>query len=98
MGCRLDTVIVTLRNIIINTILRGSKWLCAMPSFTLLGQTINNYRQRTVDELRELIFKGAGVALVAAIIIWVAIFLYVAFYYTYIPSVSHIRPVHLQFR
>jgi seipin len=69
-----------------------------MPSFTLLGQTINNYRQRTVDELRELIFKGAGVALVAAIIIWVAIFLYVAFYYTYIPSVSHIRPVHLQFR
>ena len=69
-----------------------------MPSFTLLGQTINNYRQRTVDELRELIFKGAGVALVAAIVIWVAIFLYVAFYYTYIPSVSHIRPVHLQFR
>lgn len=67
-------------------------------SLTLLGQTINNYRQRTVDELRELIFKGAGVALVAAIIIWVAIFLYVAFYYTYIPSVSHIRPVHLQFR
>jgi len=48
--------------------------------------------------VRELVFKGAGVALVAAVIVWVAIFLYVAFYYTYIPSVSHIRPVHLQFR
>jgi seipin len=69
-----------------------------MPSFRLLGRTFNNYRQRTVDEVRELVFKGAGIALVAAVIVWVAIFLYVAFYYTYIPSVSHIRPVHLQFR
>lgn len=69
-----------------------------MPSFRLLGQTFNNYRQRTFDEVRELVFKGVGIALVAAVIVWIAIFLYVAFYYTYIPSVSHIRPVHLQFR
>jgi len=69
-----------------------------MPSFRFLGQRINNYRERTVYEVRELVFKGAGIALVAAVIVWVAIFLYVAFYYTYIPSVSHIRPVHLQFR
>jgi len=69
-----------------------------MPSFGSLGQRFNNYRERTVYEVRELVFKGAGVALVAAVIVWVAIFLYVAFYYTYIPSVSHIRPVHLQFR
>jgi len=68
-----------------------------MPSFRFLGQRFTNYRQRTVDEVRELVFKGAGVALVATVIVWVAIFLYVAFYYTYIPSVSHIRPVHLQF-
>jgi seipin len=72
--------------------------ISAMPSFRFLGQTFNNYRQRTFDEVRELVFKGAGVALVTAVIVWVAIFLYVAFYYTYIPSVSHIRPVHLQFR
>jgi Putative adipose-regulatory protein (Seipin). len=69
-----------------------------MPSLSFVGETFNNYRQRTVVELRELVFKGAGVALISAVVIWVAIFLYVAFYYTYIPSVSHIRPVHLQFR
>jgi seipin len=68
-----------------------------MPSFRFLGQRFNNYRQRTVDEVREFVLKGAGVALVSAVIIWIAIFLYVAFYYTYIPSVSHMRPVHLQF-
>jgi seipin len=79
-------------------ILRSSECLHAMPAFSFLGQTVNHYRQKTVNEVRELVFKGAGVALVAAIIIWVAIFLYVAFYYTYIPSVSHVRPVHLQFR
>jgi len=69
-----------------------------MPSFRFFGRTFNNYRERTVYEVREFVFKGAGVALVAAVIVWVAIFLYVAFYYTYIPSVSHMRPVHLQFR
>jgi seipin len=69
-----------------------------MPAFRFLGQTLNNYRQRTVDELREVVFKGGVVALVAAAVIWVAIFLYVAFYYTYMPSISHIRTVHLQFK
>jgi seipin len=69
-----------------------------MPAFRFLGQTINNYRQRTIDELRDLIFKGGVVALVAAVIIWVAIFVYVAFYYTYMPSISHVRAVHLQFK
>ncbi|XP_069677157.1 seipin isoform X1 [Periplaneta americana] len=71
-----------------------------MPTFRFLGQTIHDYRQRTVEgvnELRELAFRGGIVALVAAIILWIAIFLYVAFYYTYMPSISHVRPVHLQF-
>jgi seipin len=69
-----------------------------MPSFRFLGQAINDYRQRTVDEIRELVLKAGVVTLVAAVIIWVSIFLYVAFYYTYMPSISHVRPVHLQFQ
>jgi seipin len=68
-----------------------------MPSIRFLGQAINDYRERTIDELRELVLKAGVVALVAAVIIWVSIFLYVAFYYTYMPSISHVRPVHLQF-
>jgi seipin len=69
-----------------------------MPAFRFLGQAIEDYRQRTVDELRELVLKAGFVALVATVIIWVSIFLYVAFYYTYIPLISHVRPVHLQFK
>jgi seipin len=68
-----------------------------MPSFRFLGQVINDYRERTIDELRELVLKAGVVALVAAVIIWVSVFLYVAFYYTYMPSISHVRPVYLQF-
>lgn len=69
-----------------------------MPAFRFLGQAIDDYIQRTVDELRELVVKAGVVAFVVAVIIWVSIFLYVAFYYTYMPSISHVRPVHLQFK
>lgn len=72
-----------------------------MPSFRFFRNIFNNYRQRTannVQEIRELFVKGGVVALVAAFILWIAIFLYVAFYYAYMPSISHVRPVHLQFK
>ena len=72
-----------------------------MPSFQFFRHVLNRYRQRTVDnvlEIRELFVKGGVVALVAAVILWFAIFLYVAFYYAYMPSISHVRPVHLQFK
>jgi seipin len=69
-----------------------------MPTFRFLGQAIDDYIQRTVDELREFVVKAGVVAIIAAVIIWVSIFLYVAFYYTYMPSISHVRPVHLQFK
>ncbi|CAG5059873.1 unnamed protein product [Parnassius apollo] len=29
---------------------------------------------------------------------WISIFMYIIFYYIYMPNVTHIRPVHLQFR
>ncbi|KAJ9576954.1 hypothetical protein L9F63_006480 [Diploptera punctata] len=72
-----------------------------MPSFRFFRHIINNYRQRTannIQEIRELFVKGGVVALVAAIILWIAIFSYVTFYYAYMPSISHVRPVHLQFK
>lgn len=62
--------------------------------------TYEGYKRRTTDRVvsaRELIFKTAIVVLAAAVIIWLAIFMYIVFYYTYMPIITHIRPVHMQF-
>ena len=32
------------------------------------------------------------------VILWIAVFLYVSFYYAYMPTVSHVRPVFLLFK
>lgn len=63
--------------------------------------TYEGYKKSTKEGVvtaRELIFKLAIVALAAAVIIWLAIFMYIAFYYTYMPAIAHIRPVHMQFK
>lgn len=64
-------------------------------------QTYEGYKIRTqqgVVSVRELVVKLLILALAAAVIIWLAIFLYIAFYYTYMPAIAHIRPVHMQFQ
>lgn len=62
---------------------------------------IDNVKFRTkqgVISARELVIKLAILALAAALIIWMAVFMYIAFYYTYMPSIAHTRPVHMQFK
>lgn len=62
--------------------------------------TYEDYKLRTtqgVVSAREVLFKFSIVALAAAIILWLAIFMYIAFYYTYMPAIAHIRPVYMQF-
>lgn len=64
-------------------------------------RTYEGYKIRTkqgVVSAREAVFKLLIVVLAAAVIIWLAIFLYIAFYYTYMPAIAHIRPVHMQFK
>ncbi|CAB0045098.1 unnamed protein product [Trichogramma brassicae] len=43
-------------------------------------------------------FRGGLIVIVAILIVWISIFLYTAFYYAYMPSMTYVRPVHLQFR
>ncbi|XP_067007433.1 seipin [Anabrus simplex] len=72
-----------------------------MAGFRFLGQVIEDYKQRTlhrVYNVRDVVFRGGIVAVVASVILWVAVFLYVAFYYAYMPALTHSRPVHLQFK
>ncbi|XP_057323861.1 seipin [Microplitis mediator] len=62
---------------------------------------ISNVQQQTVQgvELMQFAFFRSGIILIASIVaVWISIFLYTAFYYAYMPSMQHTRPVHLQFK
>ncbi|XP_014474888.1 PREDICTED: seipin isoform X1 [Dinoponera quadriceps] len=58
-------------------------------------------RKRTtqnVQSARDAVVRGAIIVVCAIFVIWLSVFLYTAFYYTYMPSMSYVRPVHLQFK
>ncbi|CAD7090577.1 unnamed protein product [Hermetia illucens] len=70
------------------------------PFFEFSLSIYDHYRSRTKEgvlTIRDLIFRMAIVALAIAIIIWTAVFMYVAFYYTHMPAIAHTRPVNMQF-
>lgn len=55
------------------------------------------YGERTNASARDIAVKATFLAFATAVIIWMSIFMYIAFYYTYMPAIEHIRPVHIQF-
>lgn len=57
-----------------------------------------NKTQDKVSTVRDFILRIGFVAFMVALIIWSAIFMYVTFYYAYMPAMSHTRPVHMQFK
>ncbi|XP_031628086.1 seipin-like [Contarinia nasturtii] len=71
------------------------------PVLDRMQHTYDDYRNRTtqgVISASEVMIKLAILALAAAVIIWMAVFMYIAFYYTYLPIIAHTRPVHMQFK
>ncbi|XP_029470711.1 seipin isoform X1 [Rhinatrema bivittatum] len=48
--------------------------------------------------IRRTILQTAFVLCVLILLLWISIFLYGSFYYSYIPTVRHIMPVHYHFR
>lgn len=76
----------------------------SLPFVGSLRKNVSHYRQKAedgvqkgVENVRLLSFRGGLVGLLTAMIIWISIFLYIAFYYAYMPSISHVRPIHVQF-
>ncbi|XP_059484481.1 seipin isoform X2 [Neocloeon triangulifer] len=67
-----------------------------------ISRKIQGLTQRTLDSTvggaKEAIIRGGAVLLLGSVILWISVFIYVAFYYSYMPSISHSRPVHLQFQ
>lgn len=72
-----------------------------LPIIKFIHDTLDLYKVRTkkgVNNVREVLFKGAVVALVTALLVWLSIFMYAAFYYVYVPKISHEKPVYLKFK
>lgn len=71
------------------------------PILDITNSAFTHYKEKTtegVTSARGIAIKLTVIALAAAIIIWTSVFMYIAFYYTYMPAIGHIRPVHMQFK
>lgn len=59
------------------------------------------YKKKTdegISSAKELLYRAGVITVFLSAIVWISIFMYVVFYYTYMPNVTHVRPVHLQFK
>ncbi|XP_043468250.1 seipin [Leptopilina heterotoma] len=66
----------------------------------IINKLLNVHKKTTqsVQTARDAAVRGGLIIISAVLIVWISIFLYTAFYYAYMPSMSYVRPVHLQFR
>ncbi|XP_046751449.1 seipin [Diprion similis] len=68
--------------------------------FRRLEVKLFNVQQKTaegVQTARDAVVRGGIIVITAIVVVWISIFLYAAFYYAYMPNISHVRPVHLKF-
>ncbi|CAH2098837.1 unnamed protein product [Euphydryas editha] len=75
--------------------------LIRYPIVSFVNEQYTGYKKKTNDSItsiKEIIYRVAVVSVFLSAIMWISIFLYVVFYYTYMPNVTHMRPVHLQFK
>jgi hypothetical protein len=66
----------------------------AMVAFT-------EYKEKTKSSARNaqnLLLRFGILLLASIVILWSAIFMYITFYYAYMPAIAHIRPVYMQFK
>ncbi|XP_028162880.1 seipin isoform X2 [Ostrinia furnacalis] len=59
------------------------------------------YKKKTdegISSAKELLYRAGVISVFLSAIVWISVFMYVVFYYTYMPNVTHVRPVHLQFK
>lgn len=72
-----------------------------LPIIHFVHETVELYKQRTrkgVNNVRDILFRGSVIAFIVSLLVWLSVFMYVAFYYSYVPEISHERPVYLQFK
>jgi len=52
----------------------------------------------TINSVKNTTYKGGLFSMIIVTIMWVSIFLYITFYYAYMPLLVFTRPVHMQFK
>lgn len=71
-----------------------------LPIIRFVLETADVYKRRThngVMNVKDVVFRGSVIAFLTALLVWLSILMYVAFYYVYVPIISHEKPVFLQF-
>ncbi|CAH4037457.1 seipin [Pieris brassicae] len=71
------------------------------PVESFVNDQYMGYKKKTnesITSVKELIYRASILLVFFSAILWISIFMYIAFYYTYMPNVTHVRPVHLQFK
>ncbi|CAK9804464.1 Seipin [Anthophora quadrimaculata] len=63
-----------------------------------LLEQVNKNTTRGVQSARDAMLSGVIIIFSGILIVWLSVFLYTAFYYAYVPSISYVRPVHLEFQ
>ncbi|CAH1396691.1 unnamed protein product [Nezara viridula] len=65
-----------------------------------ISRKVEFYKLRTIETANitlDTAFKVGLLILFIVTTIWISVFFYVAFYYTYVPSIEHVKNVNLQF-
>ncbi|VVC38067.1 Seipin family [Cinara cedri] len=57
-----------------------------------------NLAKDGMSNVQDTTYKGGLFSMIIITIIWISIFLYIAFYYAYMPSLILNRPIHMQFK
>lgn len=67
----------------------------------LLGTLLHSLQEsafKIMLAFRGMLYKCLLFTLTSTVVVWLSVFLYGTFYYSYMPAVSHVKPVHFQFR
>nr|CAH0111538.1 unnamed protein product [Daphnia galeata] len=67
---------------------------------SLMSDVIDGYRKQVLlaaFSFKDWVYRVFAFLLTTSFILWLSVFIYVTFYYSYVPAISHIRPVHLEF-
>jgi len=71
-----------------------------LPLIQFVDRTFDAFKTKAktgIYTTKEMLIKGSIVAFVTTSLLWLSILMYLAFYYMYVPSIAHERPVHLRF-
>ncbi|XP_076262767.1 lipid droplet biogenesis associated protein seipin isoform X2 [Rhynchophorus ferrugineus] len=72
-----------------------------LPLIKFIHDTVTLYKSRTksgVNNLKDILLRGVVIAFITTLLVWLSICMYLAFYYVYVPTLKHEKPVHLKFR